>query len=51
METNENEPDIYAYPKEIADLVWNNTTEELVKKGYKIRAVNYEKVCINIWIL
>ncbi|KAJ7372747.1 Methyltransferase domain [Desmophyllum pertusum] len=35
METNENEPDIYAYPKEIADLVWNNTTEELVKKDTK----------------
>ena len=49
MENNKSES--YNHPKEIVDLAWNNTNEELVKKGYKIWAVTYDNVCINIPIL
>ena len=34
------------YPQEILDLSWSNTSEEQVKKAYKIWADDYEKVCI-----
>ncbi|KAJ7372744.1 Methyltransferase domain [Desmophyllum pertusum] len=44
METNKSKPDIlYTYPKEVLDINWYNTTEELVKEGYKVWAVNYDK--------
>jgi len=34
------------YPQEILDLSWSNTSEQIVKEGYKIWADSYEKVCV-----
>ena len=37
------------YPQEILDLTWSNTSEEQVKKVYKIwGADDYDKVCIKL---
>ncbi|KAL9984571.1 hypothetical protein ACROYT_G006881 [Oculina patagonica] len=41
METNKSGP-VY-YPKEMFDITYWNTSEELVKKGYKIWADTYDK--------
>lgn len=45
METNESDP--ARYPKEIHDITWWNTSEEILKEGYKIWANTYDKVRIN----
>lgn len=37
------------YPQEILDLSWSNTSEQIVKDGYKIWAAEYEKVCVKFY--
>lgn len=44
MATNNNGPALY--PQEVIDISWWNTSEEILKEGYKIWSKTYDEVRI-----